>query len=357
MALRARRKHVTLLLAAAGLAIPAWAQDTRVIPLAAYQREGRFVVGLKPEQILIKGVNAGVRTVELERVPRRIVLLVDASRSMGGDGRGDNSWPYAMQLARDFLDLLQPRDQVALHTFAEKHLRLSDFTDDSTLLRRTLEQIAAPNSRAAGRSRGTDTNLGLALIEIIATYGETWKVGDTILLISDGEYKGDQEVRLAKAEPELLTRGVRLMLLRIGPLVRQIRELVTEGRRGDENTKREAGYFASQEMSDLAKRTGGFTLAPWDHAQLMSSGELIPLAPEVLKKSVQVAYAFARNVYRVELSLSEALTKQENRIANHGRQWSRREGPDYLLPATTLAIAAELRPASYRTHTRTCVHQ
>jgi hypothetical protein len=300
----------TLAASAASLCAPLHAQETRVVPLAAYQRAGRFVVGLKPEQVRVKGVAAQVKSLELDRSPRRIVLLLDSSRSMGGDGRGDDSWPLAIQLAKDFLALLQPDDQVALHTFAEKHLRLAEFTNDTAALSRAIQDIPRPNTGSAGRSRGTETNLGLALTEILADYSSSLKVGDTILLISDGEYKGEKEIPLPKVLPDLLAKGVRLLLLRIGPLVRQFRErLIQHERDSSEDTKREAGYAASKLMSDLAKDTGGFTIAPWDHAEEMSNGNLIPLKPEVLQLSVRVAYAFARNSYRLELALSEKVAK------------------------------------------------
>ncbi len=308
----ARFPVVVLAAVSAGLCAASYAQETRVMPLAAYQRAGRFIVGLKPEQVRVKGVTAQVKSLELDRSPRRIVLLLDSSRSMGGDGRGDNSWPFAMQLARDFLALVQPEDRVALHTFAEKHLRLVDFTSDPALIVRGLEMLPPPNTGSAGKSRGTETNLGLALTEILAGYGDSIRVGDTILLISDGEFKEDKEVPLPKVLPALLARGVRVLLFRIGPLVRQTRIRVGQHERDTpEDTKREAGYAASKQMSDLAKDTGGFTIAPWDHAEEMSNGMLLPLKPEVLRLGVQVAYAFARNSYRLELVLNEKIARNK----------------------------------------------
>lgn len=290
--------------------IPLSAQEHRVLPMAAYQRGGRFVIGLTPEQIRIKGVQASIGKVELDRSARRIVLLLDASRSMGGDGRGDNSWPIAMQLAKDFLELVQPDDTLALHTFAEKQIQLVGFTVDTGAIREALDGIPPPNTRSASKSRGTETNLGLALSEVLAAYADSWKVGDTILLISDGEYKTENEVSLGKVAPRMAERGVRLLLLRIGPLVRRFGEQLERSQRdSSEDTKRESGYAASKDMSDLANQTGGFTIAPWDHAEVMPLGNLIPLKPEVLKMAVQVAYAFARNSYRVELVLGEQLTK------------------------------------------------
>jgi hypothetical protein len=38
---------------------------------------------LKPHQLRIKGVPASVRNVEIDRQPRRIVLLIDASVNQG----------------------------------------------------------------------------------------------------------------------------------------------------------------------------------------------------------------------------------------------------------------------------------
>src|SRR5258708_17956812 len=132
--------------------------STQPLTLAVLDRQGGFVTDIQPNQIAIKGPAASVQLLELDNAPRRILLLLDHSGSMGT--YKSLSWSNVAQFAIQFALQRKGDDLIGLDTFAEKDQLLVPFTVDSQLMVRHVKALTS-----SGRGR---TMLGLALSEILA---------------------------------------------------------------------------------------------------------------------------------------------------------------------------------------------
>jgi hypothetical protein len=129
-----------------------------VLPLGVQDRRGRFVKDIQREQIAIDGLAATVHHMELDIAPRRILLLLDTSGSMGNFG--SLSWSNVAKFAIRFALQRNGEDSIGLDTFAEKDEVHLSFTTDSQSVVKHIEAITD-----SGKGR---TMLGLALTEILA---------------------------------------------------------------------------------------------------------------------------------------------------------------------------------------------
>lgn len=258
----------------------------RVIPLGVYDKQDQLIQGVTPERIRVKKVRGTVRQVELDSSPRRIILLLDMSGSMGQDKK----WAHAIALTKEFLSVAQADDWISLHLFAEKHEVAAPFTHDFDSIGKELDTLPEPRSKANKQTRGYRTLLGNALASILNTEEEL-RMGDAIVLVSDGEAVFESQAMKPK---ELKTR-----VLRAGLRV----FLVTVEKPG--NNLSLAFVTGAPLVYGLAWESGGGTLTPWEtRAQIFFS-----VPPENISKVSRAAYGLVRNVYRVELEISEPIKK------------------------------------------------
>lgn len=106
----------------------------QVLTLGVQDRRGKFVEDIQPDQIVIKGLAATVQRFELDNAPRRILLLLDTSGSMGN--YKSLSWSNVVQFTIRFALQRKGDDSIGLDTFAEKDQALVPFTTDSESLHR-----------------------------------------------------------------------------------------------------------------------------------------------------------------------------------------------------------------------------
>ncbi|MGH9865737.1 MAG: hypothetical protein ACRD4H_10020, partial [Candidatus Acidiferrales bacterium] len=96
-----------VLLAVFTIAPSACAQvgEMRTMPVVAMTSDGRVVEGLTAQNLRVKGVKATVTKVTFDAGPRRIILLLDISGSMGGPGDyyHKEKWDYAKEMVKAFL--------------------------------------------------------------------------------------------------------------------------------------------------------------------------------------------------------------------------------------------------------------
>lgn len=128
----------------------------RVLSLGVQDRRGQFVKDIERDQIVVAAVAATVQGVELDNAPRRILLLLDTSGSMGN--HKSLSWSNVVHFATRFALLREGEDSIGLDTFAERDEVQISFTTDSQSVVKHIETLT--NS---GKGR---TMLGLALTEI-----------------------------------------------------------------------------------------------------------------------------------------------------------------------------------------------
>jgi hypothetical protein len=255
--------------------------STQVLTLGVRDRQGRIATDIQPNQMVVKGLAASVQRLELDNAPRRILLLLDTSGSMGN--YKSLSWSNVAQFAIQFTLQRKGDDLIGLDSFAEKDQMLVPFTMDSQLVVRSIERLTS-----SGRGR---TMLGLALNEILARKEDGLRFGDAIILVSDGERSEADKTNFAQLRDDLTRAGIRICLVRVPPIM---------------------GPGATTDASNASrfvKETGGIefnVINPLNEVQPLSGARV---DQERLASTAQAAYAFARTYYRVGLEVSEPIQK------------------------------------------------
>lgn len=249
--------------------------------LSVQDRQGQFVGDIQRDQIVVKEVAATVQRMELDSAPRRILLLLDTSGSMGG--YKTLSWSNVAQLAIRFTLQRKGDDSIGLDTFAEKDEVRVPFTTDSRSLVKHIEALTT-----SGRGR---MMLGQALTEILARREDGLRFGDAIILVSDGDRSDADKTDFTRLRDDLTRAGIRICLVRVPPIM---------------------GPGATKEVSNVSgfvKETGGIefnVINPLTEFQPFSGARV---DPESLASTAQAAYAFARTYYRLGLEVSEPIEK------------------------------------------------
>ncbi len=321
-----RAALLLLLLIASGLALAAQEQATQtyVLPLGVYDRDGKFVEGLKPEQIRVKGVKATVKRLELDTGPRRIILLLDMSGSMG---QRKTAWEFVRSVTKAVLTAIRPDNSVALHVFAEKHVVLVPFTEDFAAVDSQLDALPRPGRTEAKEAYGRKTALLDALASVMNECEKEFRLGDVIFLISDGGAMRTSEVKIQDLRSRVGRAGVRIF-----HLVPILPSLATVG---------DLWVWDLEVAESLAKETGGEILFPWETWEVPVPGGSYPpnyARSENVAATVQKAARLIQSVYRVELEVPESPHKPRKLtvevLDSHKRRISKERllDPRYLVP-------------------------
>lgn len=265
------------------LFLPGWAlyaqtinYPVQVLMLGVQDRRGQFVRDIEREQIVINGAAATVRRMELDTAPRRILLLLDTSGSMGT--YKSLSWSNVAQFAIRFALQRKAGDYIGLDTFAEKDEVQVSFSTDSQSVVKHIEALS--NS---GRGR---TMLGLALTEILARKEDGLRFGDAIILVSDGDRSDADKTDFTRLRDEVTRAGIRICMVRVPPIM---------------------GPGATREVSDVSgfiKETGGIEfniMNPLNDVQPFRGARV---DPDTLDSTARAAYAFTQAYYRLSLEVS-----------------------------------------------------
>ena len=281
---------------------------TRVVPVRFYQTaKDSPITAVKPEQFVVKGMPAIVRSIEVDRGPRRIILLLDRSISMN-QNRTAGGWQWAVRLAKAFLALMEREDQVSLNIFASKLVPVTTFTSDFAAVAKEIDALAPPNSEEARKGSGWATHLYDVLPSLLQSFGGDFRFGDSILIISDGIFPtGSQKIHQTLADS-----GVRVFLIfstlpdiysreyKFGELVKvgQFRPLTVSGE--------------YEHGSSLIWETGGGIFDPWKDV-LVHPGGFGEYSNEVLfPQTVRAAYQVLKNLYRFEIQLDAAIEQYKH---------------------------------------------
>jgi hypothetical protein len=282
----------------------AWSQETgerRVLLVGFQSADGRFVTGIKTQQLRVAG-NPKVSLLGVDDGPRRVTLLVDGSGSMRA------SWGYVLAFCHEFLSLLRREDLVEVDVFADKFETLLSYTSDFPLVERRLMLVPPPSSKEAKLQRGIVTRIAPALEAILASRRDS-SPGDVILLISDGDAnEGRTTERLEKS---LIAAGVRVFFARVptsSVFDRDPGYWAKPETYAARARRREVTLNAAQ-AERLAINTGGAIVDPW-MAQFTLTGNIAQaLGPDTAPQAAAQAWATILHVYRIELEFSARLKR------------------------------------------------
>jgi hypothetical protein len=230
-----------------------------------------------------------IKSVEINRRPPRIILLVDTSASMLTTERA------AAGIGEAVLAKLPADAEVGLTLFADDPTPVTYPTKDRSRVTYALEALRTHRYYAKGR-----TAIWSAVRESIHMFG-TPVVGDSFYLISDG---GDNESKLPVRDLEqvLGNSGIRLFAVMLAQPI-GIRSRTTEALSGPEI------------LRDAVRSTGGTAISDQNSSGAVSEGSYL------MKKDGKVT-EFGKDVdrqldqilkfYRVEMTLPEPVDKRQN---------------------------------------------
>ncbi len=225
--------------------------------------------------ITVGGKQVPIEAVSVSPHVPRIILLVDASGSMGPEpGRSSPNWGVGLRTAGFALDVAPPDSTVSLASFNEKDA-LGKFESRQEVEK---ELVALADQKPNHRTALYDALLSAA------SQFQPPQFGDTIFLVTDGgdNHSGDLQ---KKAVRELVARGIRVFVF----LVAQKDYKTPEEREGPDA------------MFDLARATGGTLVqAPWSKQWIAS---------EEAKTLMQQVRTMARWPYMLQFQLNQPLQK------------------------------------------------
>lgn len=266
-------------------------RDVRTIPLVAMTNDGQVVADLTTQNLRIKGIKATVKNITFDASPRRVILLLDVSGSMGGE-LAPSAWDNARELAKAFLKQASPQDWIALDVFAEREKEIVPFTHDFASIRAAIESLPRPDSKQANHVYGDMTFAGDAIAAILYKPNQTMGFGDSIVFFSDGRLTGydaaKSKLSLDSICPELERMDMRVFLaLASNKTAIQLRL--------DEMDPNFPNFYAVSDAKRLVAITGGATFEP-----------MMPPA-----ERMAALYRVIQGTYRTELQLEESLPKKK----------------------------------------------
>ncbi len=208
------------------------------LPVTVSDREGRYIAGLKKDDFTIyeDGVKQNVAFFATVDEPLNIALLLDTS------GSTTSSLIKIKDAAKDFIELLNPKDQCLIATFDAQLKILNEFTasqktlkeaiekvqtaqQDGTVLQYAVQQIAQKSfAKTKGRkviiilSDGKDFGspvtknelLGLLEESDVLIYSIHYKTGlgiENLVISSDGKVKEKENKKAAKVPKPKKQKG------------------------------------------------------------------------------------------------------------------------------------------------------
>ncbi len=282
-----------------------------VLPLLAYDANGRFIDDLKPQEVLVLEEKESRQVVSLKREPANIVLILDGSNEVGTFKNGPTRrygseerpvWaksetasmlanPTAREFAEKFLAALSPRDEVAIIQYADRVQLLQDWTRDSAKATGALHS----GYRVGMRSTYYDA-LQLAATKL-AEKPEGRRV---VVLLTDGVDSASKSGRTKALRALEHSRAIVFVVGWAEALRREI-ELAVGWMRGHESftsaSASRLGELKSYlsrlegtevELRQLADGSGGIMWLPQSHGEVVRSFR--PLAEEI---GAQYSLSFA----------------------------------------------------------------
>lgn len=349
------RSHLTdafvllLFLCASPYPTNAQAPETHTLPVTVVTVDGKPVTNLQSHNVHIHGSGAQIKSFSLDTGPRRIVLLLDTSGSMGNNDAGKPRLAVASELMNLFLDTVPAGDSLALYQFADSPREVIAFTHDVAAIRRSISSISPDRERdMVGR-----TNIRDALNVILTNPRESLAFGDSIVIFSDGEWDSEEDKQrsFASLASALVQGGVRIFLV----LTREKSAILSELQTASTGVKQVApvpgnpplrnppiGVTLDSEKSRIADSesfvdaVGGASFAPAALSNVLPRSTVflsnypgqrtIPLAPADHSNVLQSAIVFRSNdlgqqmkslcatvqsAYRLELQLSKPLRSKK----------------------------------------------
>lgn len=277
--------------------------------------DGRVVTGVTAQNLRVKELKATIQNITLDASPRRVILVLDFSGSMGeSDYFRKQKWDYARETAKTFLTNAPAQDLLALDVFAEKEKEIVPFTHDFASIRAAIDALPKQGFKPAKTVYGTNTYVGDALHAILNDTEGKIGFGDSIILFSDGEYEemggfpGSDTGKhpLGSVKEELEQRGVRVFLV-----------LAAMKRMGSSDLPESFFRQMLVNVAAFMAQTGGFSFASESFSLDSADDPEIWQAPQIyrfspLPKRMAALDTAIQGTYRLQLQLDQPLRKRRD---------------------------------------------
>jgi len=182
----------------------------RTFPVSVLDQNGNVPPNLTNEnfKVAYEGRTVDPISVEYTERPRRVLVLLDVSASMEGNGTGDHAkWQTAkVAAAWDFVTTLPPGSMTGLVTFSEKATLEVPLSADR---KPVLERLGGPLARPAKSLRGQAIYDAL---DAAAAQMMPAQPGDAIYLVTDGA-ENASKARISEVRDLLTSSGIRLFVV------------------------------------------------------------------------------------------------------------------------------------------------
>ena len=134
----------TLALALLPIRLAAQECQSRSVPVAfrdAHSRPIRTIL-VRDLEAKVRGKPVKIISLEPDRRPRRVVLLMDTSGSMHGMDKDSNLWSLELEFAQHFAATQKEKLQVALLTFGARVYDTVEFSPRSAAVEKRLSELA-----------------------------------------------------------------------------------------------------------------------------------------------------------------------------------------------------------------------
>jgi Mg-chelatase subunit ChlD len=281
----------------------------RTLPLALRDKENLPIQDVSPADFSAKLHGKPVKILSLapDSRPHRLVLILDASGSMGSSAGEPPRWKLAFALARHFFELNSQKSQIALIIFNDQLNEVVDFTPGNSAVAAKLEQLARDHDYVKANVKG-HTALYDAIFRGLQLLDRPTSA-DALYVLTDG---GDNVSthRFEDVNQRLAAISVRLFAV------------ILEGGHRMHAPEEDSG---SQAMSELARKSGGEVLsaAEWygDRIALTADSEGKWKTAETLSRLYQTI--LQDRLLEIELPSAIAKTERwELKLSDNAqRQW------------------------------------
>lgn len=214
-----------------------------LVPMTVRDARGELVHKLSAGDLEIR---AGQTPLQVENVhpetrPRRIVILLDASASMGGVVK-EISWPRAVSFAQFLAKLSEGRASLALLIFNNKIVEEIGFASGNPAVTKRLDELQGDQEFLKRSVRGT-THLYDAMSKGLLLLGQPTSA-DALYVLSDAGENGSR-LSFSEIRRQFFQTGVRVFLTDLVNPVQTHR-----GKSPEE-------IYGPQDVSKLVEETGG----------------------------------------------------------------------------------------------------
>lgn len=247
-----------------------------------------------------------VKSVTLDQSPRRIVLLLDLSKTTLGTTTDDRN--VLFDTARELVAQMPPDTAIGLGVSTPRLKALVNFTNDHQQLLDAVAKLRTGERDAGWRPE--DGAIRDAIRESRQWFGEH-RFGDTVYVISDG-YDFRSKITSKALSKELTSSGIRLFGLAL--LGNYLAPINVDAPHKVVTSNESVEYIRSVgegpvDLQDMIRETGGFFVEvtrPSERSTIDPMLRQMALTPDVLKEKLKFQFRQILEVFRVEVQLHDS---------------------------------------------------